>query len=234
QAYVDIGAIAFLFGRGAGGATNASDANNDGVTNPAPINGNTRMSLNADDDGGFFGEKAKAYYQTGAMTLPGGSGTQPTPTPTKAPVTPTPTKVPPTPTKAPATPTPTKVPPTPTKAPATPTPAPTTQGYTITSRVSPSTATIGQKVTIATSVTSAAAGKALVDVEIYDPNGNKVGQQFFGNQSFKAGQRRNLAAYWTVPTGSARGTYTVKVGVFSLDWETLYEWEDSAATFTVS
>ncbi|MCC6173973.1 MAG: hypothetical protein IT305_01610 [Chloroflexi bacterium] len=70
QQYVDVGTIAFLFGRGADGATNASDAAKDGVTNPAPINGNTRTSLSADDDGGFFRERAAAYYADGALALP--------------------------------------------------------------------------------------------------------------------------------------------------------------------
>jgi hypothetical protein len=62
QDYVDAGVIAFLFGRGANGATCACDANGDGVTNPSPINGNNLMSLSADDDGGFFKQKAAAYY----------------------------------------------------------------------------------------------------------------------------------------------------------------------------
>ncbi|HEX2514738.1 MAG TPA: hypothetical protein VH257_08540, partial [Chloroflexota bacterium] len=50
QEYVEAGVVAFLFGRGADGATCPCDANRDGVTNPAPINGNDRTSLNADDD----------------------------------------------------------------------------------------------------------------------------------------------------------------------------------------
>lgn len=70
DAYNQAGVIAYLFGRGAGGATCQCDAAGDGVTNPAPINGNTRESLSADDDGGFFRERATAYYQTGASPLP--------------------------------------------------------------------------------------------------------------------------------------------------------------------
>ena len=41
------------------------------MTNPAPINGNERASLNADDDGGYFKERAQAYYASGALLLPG-------------------------------------------------------------------------------------------------------------------------------------------------------------------
>ncbi|MET0903317.1 MAG: hypothetical protein ABWZ52_08760 [Acidimicrobiales bacterium] len=72
KAYADAGVVAFLFGRGAGGATCACDAAGDGVTNPPAINGNTRPSINADDDGGYFKEKARAYL-SGPMVLPGGS-----------------------------------------------------------------------------------------------------------------------------------------------------------------
>ena len=71
QTYIDSGVVAFLFGGGASGVTCACDGNNNGVTNPAPINGNTLMSLNADDDGGFFNQKVSAYYSTGAMQLSG-------------------------------------------------------------------------------------------------------------------------------------------------------------------
>ena len=70
DAYAKAGVIALLFGRGADGATCPCDANGDGVTNPAPINGNTRASLSADDDGGFFKDRANAYLRSGAMPLP--------------------------------------------------------------------------------------------------------------------------------------------------------------------
>jgi hypothetical protein len=85
-AYRDAGVVAFLFGGGAGGTSCACDAQNDGVTNPAAINGNSLLSASgtgtplfdgatlttpyaANDDGGFFRWKAWQYYQTGAMSL---------------------------------------------------------------------------------------------------------------------------------------------------------------------
>ena len=70
RAYVAAGFIGFLFGRGADGATCACDAAGDGVTNPAPIDGNTRPSLSADDDGGYFKQQAAAYYRAGVLSLP--------------------------------------------------------------------------------------------------------------------------------------------------------------------
>jgi len=70
SAYVRSGVIAFLFGKALDGNTCACDAAHDGVTNPPPISGNTRDSLSADDDGGYFRERAAAYYATGALGLP--------------------------------------------------------------------------------------------------------------------------------------------------------------------
>ena len=70
SAYARAGVVAFLFGRGGDGSTCACDAAGDGITNPAPIGGNTRTSLSADDDGGYFREQASAYYAAGALALP--------------------------------------------------------------------------------------------------------------------------------------------------------------------
>jgi hypothetical protein len=90
--YRDAGVVAYLFAGGASGTTCACDADNDGVTNPSPINGNTLASeaapagsapvqvmrgttptlvspYAADDDGGFFRWKAWQYYQDGPMTF---------------------------------------------------------------------------------------------------------------------------------------------------------------------
>ena len=70
RAYVEGGFIGFLFGRGADGATCACDAAGDGVTNPAPINGNSLPSSSADDDGGYFKQQVPAYYRAGALSVP--------------------------------------------------------------------------------------------------------------------------------------------------------------------
>lgn len=67
--YVDAGVIGLLFGRGADGATCACDGNGDGITNPPPINGNTRPSLSADDNGGYFMERVSAYVASGKLSL---------------------------------------------------------------------------------------------------------------------------------------------------------------------
>jgi hypothetical protein len=70
RAYVNAGYAGFLFGGGADGTTCACDGQKDGVTNPAPISGNARASLSADDDGGYFRAQARAYYRAGPLRLP--------------------------------------------------------------------------------------------------------------------------------------------------------------------
>ena len=63
------GVIGLLFG--AGGATTSNyDSAGDGVTNPAAINGNTRVSTYADDDGGLLRINVGNYFRTGATPLP--------------------------------------------------------------------------------------------------------------------------------------------------------------------
>lgn len=93
--YRDAGVVAFLFGGGASGTTCACNGKNDGVTNPAAINGNTMASelapagtapsqvmrsgvptlvtpFAADDDGGYFKWRVHRYYQDGPMTFSSG------------------------------------------------------------------------------------------------------------------------------------------------------------------
>ncbi len=91
-AWRDAGVIALLYGGGADGTTCACDAAQDGVTNPPAINGNTRLSLSADDDGGYFRDRAGAFYRLGGLSLepaapPPGATPSPTPTPGRDPDT---------------------------------------------------------------------------------------------------------------------------------------------------
>jgi hypothetical protein len=71
RAYVAAGFVGFLFGRGADGNTCACDSARDGVTNPAPIDGNKTPSVSADDDGGYFKQQARRYYRAKPLALPG-------------------------------------------------------------------------------------------------------------------------------------------------------------------
>jgi hypothetical protein len=74
------------------------------------------------------------------------------------------------------------------------------------------------------------AGSALVDIEVYR-DGTKVGQQFFDNQSFAAGETKQFAYEYPV---SAPGTYTESVGIFQPGWAGLYGWFDGVKTFSTA
>jgi hypothetical protein len=70
RAYAAAGYVGFFFGRGVDGNTCVCDAAHDGVTDPPPIDGNTRLSLSADDDGGYFKAQGGAYYRAEVIVLP--------------------------------------------------------------------------------------------------------------------------------------------------------------------
>ena len=65
--YMRSGVIGILFGRGIGGQSNYVDSENDGITNPEPINGNDLMAEHPDDDGGLLRLGAEAYYPAGPV-----------------------------------------------------------------------------------------------------------------------------------------------------------------------
>jgi hypothetical protein len=70
-------------------------------------------------------------------------------------------------------------------------------------------------------------------MEVYDTGGAKVHQQFVTGQSFAAGQTRSFQWTWAVPASLPPGVYTVKVGIFSSGWATLYTWHNGAASLTI-
>jgi hypothetical protein len=207
--YRDAGVMAILFGGGADGTTCACDAMGDGVTNPAAINGNTALSLTADDDGRYFRSRAATYYAGSPLSLAGSGGPTPTPTPTG---TPRPT----------ATPTPT------------PTPSPVAS-WTLSAKASPNKVKAGSTAIfkVTATVKSSVATTALVDIELYDPTGKKAKQAWFDSQAFTANVSRTFAVTWTAPTGPT-GTWTVRVGMFTVGWGTQLAWNNKAATLSVT
>ncbi|MBV9893828.1 MAG: hypothetical protein JO020_06650 [Chloroflexi bacterium] len=119
---------------------------------------------------------------------------------------------------------------------ATPTPTQTSvpATYTSSATASPSTVAPGQTVAITASVTSSAAANVLVDVEVYSSGGSRVAQQFWDNQSFRAGQTRTYQTSWSVATNAATGAYSIQVGIFSPGWGTLYAWNANAGSVSVA
>jgi hypothetical protein len=213
----DDGVIGLLFGGGAEGTTCACDAIHDGVTNPAASGTHTRVSLSADDDGGYLRDRVGAYYTGGTLSLSGGSPT-PTPTPTST-------------SGGTSTPTPTgTLAPTPTPAP-TPKPTPKARWY-VTASTSPRVVHRGRTETISVRVRTTKAAKALVDVELYSPRGIKAAQRSW-TTTFATNRIKTFTWRWTVSTRRTLGNWTVKVGVFRPGWAGMIAWRSSPATFRV-
>jgi len=109
-------------------------------------------------------------------------------------------------------------------------------GFQVTaSNASPTTMSKGQTVRLAASVqSSAAAGNMIVDLEVYNAAGAKVGQTFYQGQNFAAGQSLQYAWMYQLPISAATGKYTFKVGVFTPGWSSDVYWNNAAATFALS
>ena len=106
-------------------------------------------------------------------------------------------------------------------------------GFVTSAKVDRPQATVGQSVAVTASVKSNTTRRALIDVEIYDRSGRKVFQRYWDNQSFTAGQTRQLSTAWAT-SGLAAGPYTVKVGVFGVGWTPFIHWNDQAAAVTLT
>ena len=81
--------------------------------------------------------------------------------------------------------------------------------------------------------TGGPASGILVDMEVYSAANVKIHQQVTTNQTFATGQSRTFQWTWPVPAGQAPGPYTIKIGVFSGDWSTLYTWNNGAGSLTI-
>ena len=66
-------------------------------------------------------------------------------------------------------------------------------------------------------------GSVLVDVELSDPSGPKVGQRFWDDQSFAADESRSFTYQHTFAAG-ASGVHAVHVWLFEPQWEQLLSW----------
>lgn len=101
--------------------------------------------------------------------------------------------------------------------------------------VSDSSIETGERQMLNIRVRSEQAERALVDVEIYGPDGEKFYQRYWDDRRFNAGQARNFIVRGLIPDGAARGEYVVKVGIFQPQpaWGQFLAFEESAATFQV-
>jgi Intracellular proteinase inhibitor len=107
-------------------------------------------------------------------------------------------------------------------------------GYTTSATSTPGTIAPGASITFNTSVKSDATATVIVDLEVYQPDGQRVYQQVWDNQRFTAGQSRTFNATWSAPSNAASGTYTIKVGLFAPGWGTMFHWNNGAGRFAIS
>jgi hypothetical protein len=70
QQWANFGVVGIMFGAGVGSQSHYFDYKRDGITNPAPINGNDQTATYADDDGGYLRINIGNYYSTGTLPLP--------------------------------------------------------------------------------------------------------------------------------------------------------------------
>ncbi|MGB8956341.1 MAG: hypothetical protein WCC10_13290, partial [Tumebacillaceae bacterium] len=109
-----------------------------------------------------------------------------------------------------------------------------TSEYTSTVQVTPGTVQAGDSVQVKTTVSSTVTRDLLVDVEIFDANGNQLKQKVFDNVSLTAGGTVDLTYDWVTPSTLADGTYTVSVGICAAGWGSgWYDWHAGAGHFNV-
>jgi hypothetical protein len=106
----------------------------------------------------------------------------------------------------------------------------------ISAAAAPATVSKGGTVTLAASVqSSAAASNMIVDFEVYNASGAKVGQTYFQKQSFSAaGSSHYYSWKFQLPATATTGNYTFELGVFTAGWVSDVYWDNAAASFTLS
>lgn len=107
---------------------------------------------------------------------------------------------------------------------------PTKATYTFAGQ-SPATTQTGTATTMnATVKANQAANGVLVDLELYNANGQKVAQQYYENQNLST-TPQTYSLGWTPSTS---GTYTLKAGVFTANWSSTLTWNDSVGTIAAN
>ena len=92
----------------------------------------------------------------------------------------------------------------------------------------------GQTAVITTAFqdTAVALANGLLDIEVYNSSGQKVGQQYWTGKNLAFGQSATETYNWVAP--STIGPYTVEAGVFGPNWSPNYYWNSNAGTINVN
>jgi len=110
-----------------------------------------------------------------------------------------------------------------------------TSGWGSTASLSASAVNTGQPVSIVARIArGGTAVTAIIDIEVYAPNGTKVAQRYFENQSFAPDQARYVVWDWATSASLSTGTYVVRIGVFSPGWASNLHWNNNAASIAIT
>ena len=75
----------------------------------------------------------------------------------------------------------------------------------------------------------------IVDLEVYNAAGAKIGQTYLREAKLFGGpETRNTTRKFHLPTTATAGKYTFKLGVFTAGWISDVYWDNAAASFTLS
>ena len=105
--------------------------------------------------------------------------------------------------------------------------------WSATASASPATVAPGgaARITAIVKDSGTAYTNAVVDLEVYNSSGAKVGQQSYSGQNFAAGASQTYTWNYTAP--ATAGAYHVTVGVFNANWSSNLYWNANAASITV-
>jgi hypothetical protein len=203
-----VGIVGLLFGGGGGGVTTYSDANKDGITNPAPIctsdgiSGgqicNDHASTFADDDGGFLRMSAQQYFANPLPLTTARTGTPPAPALVPSPG------------------------------------APRLEIDLGATTVLPAVVAPGQEITLRQNTIANTDAVVLLDFELFDVDGERVFQKVVPDQQVLVGLIGSTSTSVVLPDDLPAGRYTLKVAAFSNDGVTMYSSIDVAGTLTVA
>ena len=106
---------------------------------------------------------------------------------------------------------------------------PATATFSTTATVTPSTVAKNSPMTISANIacTASSISSAIVDLEVYNSSGTRIGQQYYQNQGFNNGQMNSYTWNYT-PRNT--GAQTVKIGVFTPGWANSLHWNNNAAS----
>ncbi len=104
--------------------------------------------------------------------------------------------------------------------------------FSFTASSNPNSPSVGEIAEINTEIQNNAgnANNLIVDIEIYNSNGQQVFQEFFEWQNFN---HEEIKTYNTIWTPQNEGDYVVDIGIFSENWSQVLFWKDEVTNISV-